>query len=141
MKHIATDVLKASSPNIDPKRRQHNFEIFGMDFMIDSTWKPFLIEINTNPCLELSSPLLSKLIPSMVENALRIGLDPLFPPPPVTGNKKLGYQENKFEMIFDEEVEGEGVRRLYEGEKRVGEMLEDIRSDDEAYEDVDEDDF
>lgn len=49
--------------------------------MVDSSFKPWLIEINTNPCLELSCPLLRRIIPSMVENAFRLGLDPVFPPP------------------------------------------------------------
>lgn len=49
--------------------------------MIDNNYHPWIIEVNTNPCLELSSPLLSRLIPAMVENAFRIGLDPIFPPP------------------------------------------------------------
>lgn len=39
--------------------------------MIDESLKPYLIEINTNPCLELSSPLLVKLIPAMIENLFR----------------------------------------------------------------------
>lgn len=47
------------------------FEIFGLDFMIDENIKVWLIEINTNPCLELSSPLLGKIIPNMLENAFR----------------------------------------------------------------------
>jgi hypothetical protein len=42
-----------------------------MDFMIDSNFKPWLIEINNNPCLELSCPLLAEIIPNMVENALK----------------------------------------------------------------------
>jgi hypothetical protein len=49
--------------------------------MIDANFKPWLIEINTNPCLELSCPTLERIIPSMVENAFRIGLDAVFPPP------------------------------------------------------------
>jgi tubulin monoglycylase TTLL3/8 len=49
--------------------------------MIDDEFKVYLIEVNTNPCLELSSPLLARLIPTMVENSLRIVVDPLFPPP------------------------------------------------------------
>ena len=49
--------------------------------MIDDEFKVYLIEVNTNPCLELSSPLLARLIPSMVENSIRICVDPLFPPP------------------------------------------------------------
>lgn len=39
--------------------------------MIDDCFKLWLIEVNTNPCLELSSPLLSKIIPGLVENLLR----------------------------------------------------------------------
>jgi tubulin polyglutamylase TTLL1 len=37
-----------------------------MDFMIDEDFHPWLIEINTNPCLELSCPLLGRIIPGMV---------------------------------------------------------------------------
>ena len=39
--------------------------------MIDDLFKVILIEINTNPCFELSSALLIRLIPNMIENALR----------------------------------------------------------------------
>jgi len=42
-----------------------------MDFMIDDCLKPWLIEINTNPCLELSCPLLERIIPSLVEQVFR----------------------------------------------------------------------
>ena len=56
--------------------------------MIDANFKPWLIEINTNPCLEMNCPVLDRVIPSMIENAfrytslyLRIGLDPIFPLP------------------------------------------------------------
>jgi D-alanine-D-alanine ligase-like ATP-grasp enzyme len=38
-------------------------EIFGLDFMIDENFKVWLIEINTNPCLEISSNILQKIIP------------------------------------------------------------------------------
>ena len=49
--------------------------------MIDDQFRPWLIEINTNPCLELSCPLLGRIIPAMIENALRLSLDTLVPPP------------------------------------------------------------
>jgi tubulin polyglutamylase TTLL1 len=48
---------------IDPHRRVNSFEIFGFDFMIDDDFKVFLIEANTNPCLETGSPLLARIIP------------------------------------------------------------------------------
>ena len=39
--------------------------------MIDDLKKVWLIEVNTNPCLALSSSLLARLIPNMIENAFR----------------------------------------------------------------------
>jgi hypothetical protein len=81
MNKLTTDLFRATFDKLDPKRRVNTFEVFGLDFMIDDDWKIYLIEVNTNPCLELSSPLLARIIPNMLENALKICTDPLFPPP------------------------------------------------------------
>jgi D-alanine-D-alanine ligase-like ATP-grasp enzyme len=43
--------MRACSGGIDPARLANNFELFGMDFMIDSSLEVWLIEINSNPCL------------------------------------------------------------------------------------------
>ena len=82
--------------------------------MIDDNFKVWLIEVNTNPCLEQSSPLLGKIIYNMVENALRITVDPIFMPDPsiLSSNKKYllfdnAFEFNKFELVFDELVDGE----------------------------------
>jgi tubulin monoglycylase TTLL3/8 len=95
---------------LDPNKRLNSFEIFGYDFMIDDLFKMYLIEVNTNPCLELSSPLLAKLIPHMVDNSFRIAIDPLFPPPENFVWKKAMVgeicTENKFELIFDDRIDG-----------------------------------
>lgn len=63
LKELARDAVKSVSRKIDPHKRQFSFEIFGWDFMVDEQFHPWLIEVNTNPCLELSSPYLAKLIP------------------------------------------------------------------------------
>ena len=42
------------------------------------TFKSKLIEANTNPCLEESNQLLRDLIPRMLDDMMKITLDPLF---------------------------------------------------------------
>lgn len=50
--------------------------------MIDYQFKPTLIEINSNPCLEFVCPLLVDIISSLIENVVRVTLDTQLPPPP-----------------------------------------------------------
>jgi tubulin polyglutamylase TTLL1 len=56
---------------IDPKRLCNSFEILGYDFMLDEEFKLNLIEVNTNPCLETDSPLLSRIIPELLEASFK----------------------------------------------------------------------
>jgi hypothetical protein len=79
MKEIARTVAQAAHPFLHPVNTT-SFELFGLDFLVDSHFRPWLLEVNTNPCLELSSPLLQTLIPGVVENVLRLAVDPLIPP-------------------------------------------------------------
>lgn len=70
--------------------------------MIDERMKVWLIEVNTNPCLELSSSYLSSLIPAMIDNAFNIALDPIFPPPQSVRLKTWINDtslKNKFELV------------------------------------------
>ncbi len=39
--------------------------------MFDADFKVYLIEVNTNPCLEASSPLLGRIIPAMLDSAFK----------------------------------------------------------------------
>ena len=76
--------------------------------MLDYKLKPWIIEVNTNPCLELSSSYLSYLIPSMVENSFRIVLDSLFPQATKTYSDPI--IENKYDLIFHSVVDGEKMK-------------------------------
>ena len=49
--------------------------------MIDEALTVWLIEMNTNPDLSTCCPVLQRIIPDLLENTLKIALDPLFPPP------------------------------------------------------------
>lgn len=112
MKAIATDAIKATYLKLDTNALEHNFEIFGLDFMIDEKFKVWLIEVNTNPCLQLSSKLLARIIPTMLEQALRLSIDVIFPPPAHYPNsQKYLAPDNAlgrlmYELIFDQAREG-----------------------------------
>ena len=43
MRKIATDAMKAASGGIDTSKLTNNFEIFGVDFMIDANLDVWLI--------------------------------------------------------------------------------------------------
>lgn len=45
---------------------------------MDEKLNTYLIEVNTNPCLEESNELLKKLLPRMLDDMLNIVLDPFF---------------------------------------------------------------
>ena len=47
--------FSATEKLLDPNKRKFCFEIYGYDFMIDEKLKPWLIEVNTNPCIEETS--------------------------------------------------------------------------------------
>ena len=54
------------------------FEIFGFDFILDNDFNPWILEINSNPGLGISSPVILKLVPRMVDDALRLTIDKIF---------------------------------------------------------------
>lgn len=76
MKELALVSIKSAEDKLRGDKNMFCFEIFGYDFLIDSKGKVWLIEINTNPCLEFSGSLLSRVIWHMVENSLAIAIDP-----------------------------------------------------------------
>ena len=65
---------------INKNNRKFCMEIFGYDFMVDKNLRPWLIEVNTNPCLEESNQLLRQLIPRMLDDAFKLTIDVMFPP-------------------------------------------------------------
>ena len=78
VKEIIIHSMKSVCCKINKLERKICFEIFGYDFMFDELYNPFLLEVNTNPGLEISSPLIEMLIPRMIDDAFKITIDKIF---------------------------------------------------------------
>ena len=110
-----------------------------MDFLVDSSFKPWLLEVNTNPCLEVSCPVLERLIPRMLENMFRLAVDPIFQPMEEGLSRTLSYyipdnilENNRFELIFDSMFD-----RINEWEKHCSELKNEevYEEEEEGYDD------
>ena len=79
MKHLIQKSMFSVRKTIDPLKRKYCFELFGYDFILDEDFNTWLIEVNTNPCLEESSQMLKQYLPRMLEDMLKITIDQIFP--------------------------------------------------------------
>ena len=93
---------------INKTHRQWCMQIFGYDFMIDEEMRPWLIEANTNPCIEQSSLILENLIPRMLDDAFKLTLDEIFP------QSSEGHKSNY-------------VLQNYDNTENVWELLTDLK--------------
>ena len=101
--------IDASHNKLNPKKRQACFELLGFDFMLDSDLRVDLIEINSNPCLETwSCPLLEGLIPRLVDDVLRVGLDQILPPP-----SKANLTKRQTEAVEALEAAGHDFTKIF----------------------------
>lgn len=111
IKNRVGDTFKAAGPKlIGEVRSDYNgFEWLGFDFMLDDNLNLSLIEVNTNPCLETQSCiLLQRLVPQMLDQSLKIAVDPFF------GASEQQYQMNqefvateiKYSMVHEETIKG-----------------------------------
>jgi hypothetical protein len=95
--------IKANKDQLRDSQVKRSFELLGYDFMIDSELKTYLIEINSNPCLEFSCPMLEELIGSMIEGVFQIAVDRICPSPAGQISESVIQQpatgRNKWELL------------------------------------------
>jgi len=78
MRSLMADAVRSVLPVLNPRQIDHCFEVFGFDFMVDANYRVWLIEVNTNPCLELCNTYLAYLIPKMLDEAMQLTVDRFF---------------------------------------------------------------
>jgi hypothetical protein len=89
IKFVISKTIDSVKRKLDPNKRNGCFELFGYDFMVDNDLSVWLIEVNTNPCLDESSRILEKILPRMLDDAMKHTIDKDFPSPLVTYNNQL----------------------------------------------------
>ena len=108
VKYIVGLTMKSVKEKINQKNRNFCFEIFGYDFMMDINFNVYLLEINTNPGLEISSPWIKAIVPRMVDDALRLTMDEVFPPKyqfDKNSITELNYEDYSNDLINKKEEE------------------------------------
>lgn len=75
MKYYAAISLYSARKKFNTQKRKFCFELFGFDYILDSDLNVFLIECNTNPCIEESSNILKRLLPRMLDDMFKLTLD------------------------------------------------------------------
>lgn len=65
---------------MNPNNRINVFELFGFDFLLDEDFRIWLIEVNYNPFLGTPNAFMKDLVPKMINDMLKIVLDPIIPP-------------------------------------------------------------
>ena len=77
-----TEIIKISTSSIgskiNKKNRKYSFVVLGYDFLIDEDFNVWLLEINKNPGLAESSPIIKMLLPRMIDNCLSLTVDEIF---------------------------------------------------------------
>jgi hypothetical protein len=85
--------LRAAWEKLNDSFINKSFELLGYDFMVDAFFESTLIEINSNPSLDISGTVLEELIPHMIENTFQLSVDALIPAPS-PGNRSQKVQES-----------------------------------------------
>jgi len=91
MKQLIVRSIFATKSLIDPNKRKGCFELFGYDFILDEDMNIWLIEVNTNPCIEESSNLLKIYLPRMIDDMLKLSVDAMFSDFPAKGTPDPAY--------------------------------------------------
>ena len=80
IKDIILDTFLSVCTKMNPNNRKNVFELFGFDFLLDEDFRVWLIEVNTNPFLGTPSDFMKELVPEMINDMLKIVVDPILPP-------------------------------------------------------------
>ena len=101
VKQLCVDaILSAHNELRNGNKGRHSAELFGFDFMVDSDYRVWLIEVNTNPFLGTQNQWHGKLVSDMIEGFTQLVVDPMFPPPKNTPVKMNTELVNDWKILY-----------------------------------------
>lgn len=80
MQDIIIDTFLSVRRQLNLYNRKDCFELFGFDFLIDEDFRIWLLEVNTNPYLGTPNKYIVGLMPQMLDEMIKIAVDPIFEP-------------------------------------------------------------
>jgi hypothetical protein len=77
-----------------------------MKFILGADLTPWLVSINANHCLSTTSPTLTAIYPTLIDDTFKLTLDLYFPPPTDWPMPKKFFMtsacvDNSYEQIYD----------------------------------------
>jgi len=113
IKDIIIDTFLCVRKKMNYNNRENCFELFGFDFLLDEDFRIWLIEVNYNPFLGTPNEYMKTLVPHMINDMLKIVVDPVLKPKFVPESER----PNDFELIYREASQKHGpavnVRRPF----------------------------
>lgn len=96
--------VESCSKKLFRKPITYTFELYGIDLILDNNFCPYIFEINDNPGLTISSPIIEILIPRILDDMFRLTIDTIYDvknAPLKSQFSVNGYtdEENMFEKI------------------------------------------
>eukprot|EP01136_Pigoraptor_vietnamica_P036242 Opistho-1_new@102558 len=73
MKQVALWALQSAQDLVET--RKNSFELYGVDFVLDEDFRPWLVEVNSSPCLAPSTPVTEVLCLQVVEDVMKVVVD------------------------------------------------------------------
>jgi tubulin monoglycylase TTLL3/8 len=75
------------------ENRKNSMELYGLDLMVDADYETYLIEVNSSPSMEHSTPITAKLVQEVSEDVIKVTVDNQ------NGRKKILGDTGKFTCL------------------------------------------
>ena len=73
VKNVVINTMESVQDMFECKKGQ--FELFGLDIMLDQDFNAWLIEVNSSPAMDYSTPVTERLVKMVLEDTVKVVVD------------------------------------------------------------------